>query len=475
MSASEVGFASAYDDEVRPFSPPSCAGENLSCELLIAGGGLSGLSAAETAMQDGLDVVVIEKGKFGKAAASGLNAGQFLTSWVKPVSTMISELTRQEQERGLRAAPARLLAERRVRAFLRRTVEGCQQLAQLNHDYNLRASLQHGAAIAAVNEADLRDLEVGYDFMQAGNLGVMMPSIDGRRRPFYRTFSARQFEGRCGTAEGFYAGGIIDYFGGSFRPRRFLHALARSLHRRGVRFFQDTEARALDFVDSHLTVFCGNDAAIRASRLFMANAYARHINGDTAERAIFTYNYVVEVGLPDGARLLTAEKVLSDTRDPCFYARRLGRSLYMGYEETPETSPDITREVARKTLEEGQRVFPALRTLSEPEIKRAWSGAIFYTLDDYPFVEQRHDGRVVTFATPSDHGNALAIRVGQIVGNLAASTLAAPRSEEAHRRRRHAMQQLRLFEGFPKGLRLRPGMRYQEAASPGLADDEVIQ
>jgi gamma-glutamylputrescine oxidase len=86
MSASEVGFASAYDDEVRPFSPPSCAGENLSCELLIAGGGLSGLSAAETAMQDGLDVIVIEKGKFGKAAASGLNAGQFLTSWVKPVS-----------------------------------------------------------------------------------------------------------------------------------------------------------------------------------------------------------------------------------------------------------------------------------------------------------------------------------------------------------------------------------------------------
>jgi hypothetical protein len=28
--------------------------------------------------------------------------------------------------------------------------------------------------------------------------------------------------------------------------------------------------------------------------LFMANAYARHINGDIHERTIFTYNYVVE-------------------------------------------------------------------------------------------------------------------------------------------------------------------------------------
>jgi gamma-glutamylputrescine oxidase len=465
MPASEVGFASAYDDEAGAFSPPSCAGENLTCQLLVAGGGLSGLSAAEAAMQQGLDVIVIEKGEFGKDAASGLNAGQFLTGWVKPVPTMISELTRQEQDRGLRAERARLQARRRVRAFLRRTVEGSQRLTQLDHDYNLRASVEHGSAIAAVGEEDLHDLEAGYDFMQASNLGAMMPLVDGRRRRFYRTLSAPQFQSRCGTAEGLYAGGIVDYFGGSFRPRRFLHALARSLHKRGVRFFQSTEAQALDFANSHFTVFCGNGAAIRTSELFMANAYARHINGDIAERAIFTYNYVVEIELPDGANLLTAEKVLSDTRDPCFYARRLDRSLYMGYEETAETSPEITREVARRTLEEGRRVFPALRTLTEADIKRAWSGAIYYTLDDYPFLERRHDGRVITFAAPSDHGNALALRVGQMVGNLAASVL-APRSDEAQRRRRREMQQLRLFEGFPKGLRLRPGMRYQEAASP---------
>jgi hypothetical protein len=37
MPASEVSFASAYDEEVGAFSPPSCAGENLTCQLLIAG------------------------------------------------------------------------------------------------------------------------------------------------------------------------------------------------------------------------------------------------------------------------------------------------------------------------------------------------------------------------------------------------------------------------------------------------------
>src|SRR5258708_31941488 len=89
----------AYDDEVRDFSPPSCANESLSCQLLVAGGGLSGLSAAEAAGRRGLDVVVIEKGAFGKDGAAGLNAGQFLTGWAKPVHGMLAELTHQELRR----------------------------------------------------------------------------------------------------------------------------------------------------------------------------------------------------------------------------------------------------------------------------------------------------------------------------------------------------------------------------------------
>jgi gamma-glutamylputrescine oxidase len=457
------GLPAEYDADVQAFSPPSAANESLACQLLIAGGGLSGLSAAEAAMRQGLDVIVIEKGVFGKEAASGLNAGQFLTGWAKPVHAMIAELTRQEQERGLTGERALARAQRRVRAFLRRSVEGCQRLEQLNHEYNLRASVQHGATIAAVSDAALADLRAGYEFMQASNLTAMMPPAKRRRR-FYKELSARQLQRRCGTAEDFYAGGIIDYFGGSYRPRKLLHGLARSLRKRGVRFYQHTEAQALDFSDDHMTVFCGNGAAVRAGALFMANAYARHINGDIRERTIFTYDYVMEVELPDGADVLVSEKVLSDTRDPCFYARRHGRRLYMGYEETPETSPEITRRIARRTLEEGQRIFPALRALAEHDIKSAWSGAIYYTLDDYPFVERRHGGRVITFAAPSDHGNSLAARVGQMIGNLVAASVPSLRSEADHKRRRRALQQLRLFEGFPKGLRLRPGMRYQEAA-----------
>jgi glycine/D-amino acid oxidase-like deaminating enzyme len=72
----------------------------------------------------------------------------------------------------------------------------------------------------------------------------------------------------------------------------------------------------------------------------------------------------------------------------------------MGYEETAETSDEITREIARRTLAGAQRIFPDLHALTERDIKNAWSGRVSYTLDDYPFVERSLDGRLTTLPRP---------------------------------------------------------------------------
>src|SRR5262245_38612178 len=179
------------DDEIR-FVPPTCANQSLSCQLLVVGGGLSGLSAAEAAMRRGVDVILIEKGAFGQEAASALNAGQFLTGWAKPVEIMLDELTAQEQENGAKGGTARARAESRVRAFLRRTVEGCQRLAELDRTYNLRSSVRQGVVTAAVTEADLKSLQRSYDFMEKSSFRAMMPLVGKQRRPFFKLLSARQ-------------------------------------------------------------------------------------------------------------------------------------------------------------------------------------------------------------------------------------------------------------------------------------------
>src|ERR1700730_10338058 len=101
----------AYDEDVGEFSPPSATNENLTCDFLVAGGGLSGLSAADAAIRRGLNVVVIEKGVYGKEAASGLSAGQFLTGWAKSIDVMIAELAQQDMEKGVYGVQAQRRAE----------------------------------------------------------------------------------------------------------------------------------------------------------------------------------------------------------------------------------------------------------------------------------------------------------------------------------------------------------------------------
>lgn len=79
------------------------------------------------------------------------------------------------------------------------------------------------------------------------------------------------------------------------------------------------------------------------------------------------------------------------------------------------------RRVARRTLAEAKRIFPEVIKVGESDIRSAWSGRVYYTPDDYPFVERSLGGRLAPFAAPSDHGNSRAVKVGQLAGDLAAA------------------------------------------------------
>ena len=125
-------------------------------------------------------------------------------------------------------------------------------------------------------------------------------------------------------------------------------------------------------------------------------------------------------------------------------------------------------------------MFPALAALGERDISSAWSGRVFYTLDDYPFVERRHGGRVVTFAAPSDHGNSLALRIGQLVGNIVGPSALQPRSDDDIRQRRRNGRQLRAVRKLPEGTapaagQALPGSRISRDRSsrPGASAGDI--
>jgi len=98
-----------------------------------------------------------------------------------------------------------------------------------------------------------------------------------------------------------------------------------------------------------------------------------------ARGAIFEYDYVVQGRIAGrGGKILGSGKRPSDLRDPCFLRPPSREAFVIGYEETAETSPGITRDVARGRLQEGQRVFPSLSALGEHDIKSAWSASLLH-------------------------------------------------------------------------------------------------
>jgi hypothetical protein len=89
----------------------------------------------------------------------------------------------------------------------------------------------------------------------------------------------------------------------------YLGGLGRALQKRGARIFQEAEAEAAELSDGQISVFCSNGAHVQAGQVFMANAFARHINPEVFERSIFSYDYVVMIDLPDGAQTLASASV----------------------------------------------------------------------------------------------------------------------------------------------------------------------
>jgi len=79
-----------------------------------------------------------------------------------------------------------------------------------------------------------------YNFMEKSNFRALMPVVGKRRLPFFETpLRTRALEKRYGTAKDFMLAAFDQIsLAASFRPRKFLIGLMRSLQKRGVRFFQ---------------------------------------------------------------------------------------------------------------------------------------------------------------------------------------------------------------------------------------------
>jgi gamma-glutamylputrescine oxidase len=381
--------------------------EDLEADVVVVGGGCTGLSAALHAAGRGLSVVLLEGGRVGWGA-SGRNGGQMIPGLRKSAVDLRAKL-------GLERARALLDL-----AFEARTLV-LDLISRHGIDCDLRLT---GHLLGAAKASDLRWMEAEAELL-----------VTAMGYPHVTALSKAEVREEVATP---YHGGLVDRLGGHMHPLNYALGLARAAEAAGVRIFEGSPATALTMDDG--VQVRTRRARVRARQAVLAGDALLHGIDPAVERRIMPVaNYLVATApLDDPAALIAHDMAVSDSRFVVNYYRlsRDGRLIFGGGERY---SPDPPADIATFVRPHLERVFPQLRGVG---IDHAWGGLVSITRTRLPHLGRRGE---VVFA----HGySGQGVLLSTLAGKLAIEALCG----EADRFARFASL---APPGFPGGEGLR--------------------
>ena len=343
---------SYYVATANPFAPaPKLEGE-VEADVVVIGGGYTGLHTALSAAEAGLSVVLLEAGRIGWGA-SGRNGGQLIPGWRKGAAELV---------RFYGAQRARLLFDLALRA------RDIVLARAATHDIGCDLTLNGHLSAAA----------------KPGDLAWMREEVETLERvmnyPHARVLDAD--EARSKLASPIVHGALLDSYGGHFHPLNYALGLAEGARRGGVALHEDS--RALSIAASNGVHVRTAGGAVRAKYGVLAcDAMLEGLEPRIAGRIMPVANYLIATAPLDNPSALIADDLaVSDTRFVVNYFRVSAdsRLIFGGGERyTPEPPTDITSFVRPFML----KVFPQLADVA---IDYAWGGLVSISMSRLPHI-----------------------------------------------------------------------------------------
>ncbi len=371
--------ASWYYATAQPLAPfPPLTGE-ARADVVVVGGGFTGLSAALHLAEAGFDVVLLEAQRVG-FGASGRNGGQL-------GSGLNVEQSRLEAELG--EEKAHMLWEL------------CEEAKQTTLDLLMRhapeADFRPGILATyweprefAVAQSEALHMNARY--------GTSLKVLE--RDALYKTI-----------ASPVYVGGILDLSAGHLHPLRFAFGLARAGVRAGVHIFETSEVTAIEH-GAKVTVKTGQ-GMVQADHMILAcNGYIGGI-APAVSAQIMPINSFMCATEPLGEQadqLLREDYAVADSRFVVNYFRLSEdrRLLFGGGESYRYRFPADMDAVVRKPL---RQVFPQL---ADVRLDYCWGGTLGITRTRIP-IFTRVAANILSAGGYSGHGVSLASFAGKIM------------------------------------------------------------
>lgn len=396
-----------YEDSVaeRPRYPK--LEESIKVDVLVVGGGFTGLSAAAHLAAKGVKVAVVEAHRLGDGA-SGRNGGQLGT--------------------GQRLWPGELepvYGFERTKALFDLAEEAKAHLLDFSRVHGIDIDYAEGQLSVVHKKRYLKEYEAHAEAL-SNRYGYA----------HIRYMDAEETAGRLGSSH--YHGGVRDTGTGHIHPLKLLIGTAKVAAAAGAQIYEETPITSLTGVGGVLATT--EKATIRADRALIAtNAHGGGLNDEAARHIMPIRSFIgATEPLAEPARVLPGGESADDSRFVVRYFRksRDGRLLFGGREAYTSGAGDISVHIRRQIAE----VYPHLANVP---ITHAWGGSVGITMVRMPYVRIVEPG-ITAIGGFSGHG----VMLSNYTGRLYAETVAGNRD------RLKMLEELKI-PSFPGGTLLR--------------------
>ncbi len=393
-------------------------------DVVVVGGGFTGLSAAAHLAKAGVDVVLIEGARFGDGA-SGRNGGQIGTG----------------HRQSLPELEARL-GWTRAKALFDLAEEGKAELLEFAEAHGIEIDYVPGQMSVAHKRAFVEDHRRYADYMGA-RAGY----------PHVSFMDAAETAERLGSQR--YHGGTRDTGTGHIHPLKLVVGTARVAAAAGARLHETTKALGLETSGGEVRVRTARGTIEADKALIAVNAYGGDFEPKTAAHVMPIGSFIgATVPLGADSSVLPGGESVDDSRFVVRYFRRTrdGRLLFGGREVYASgRAEDIEAPIRRQIAE----VYPQLKDV---ELTHCWGGYVGITVPRAPYVREVMPN-VVSAGGYSGHG----VMLSNFTGKLYAEAVAGNRD------RLKLLEDLKI-PAFPGGRRLRAPLLFLALSWYALKD-----
>lgn len=379
MTFKEVSLWSATAAPIKSY-----AGRPLpdKADVVVIGGGYTGVSAALRLAKAGAKVTLLEANGLGWGASSR-NGGQVLTGLKHGAADLIKEFGRE-----------------RARELYRSSIQTIECVENLIAEEGIDCDYARAGHLdAAYKPAHFKSLQAAQE--------VLAREFDHPTRLVSRADMRSEMD------SDFYQGLLVDERSGGLHPGKYIAGLVAAAERAGADLHGEAPVTAVEKTAGGFKLTTGQ-GAIQAREVFVAtNGYTGPATPNLQRRIIPIGSYIIatEPLKPDlAARLIPNRRMVFDTKNFLFYFRLSpdNRMVFGGRAAFFPATDATVRESAGILRADMLKVFPQLK---DAAIDYAWGGTLGFTFDIYPHAGQM-DGLWYAMGY-AGHGVAMASYLGQ--------------------------------------------------------------